>query len=132
MAEIGLGTVYDIPSAKRWLAGTFLFIRLGQNPNHYKIDGDALDQSLDDRIERICLRDVGLLLNTNLVTSDGKLKSTEFGDAMTRYYVKFLTMQALLRLEPRSKTAQIVSRFTANMDELTSEAFCIGRSRRVP
>lgn len=109
MAEIGLGTIYDIPSAKRWLAGTFLFIRLGQNPRHYKIDGDALDQSLDDRIEKICQRDVGLLLSTNLISSDGKFKSTEFGDAMTRYYVKFLTMQALLRLEPRSKTCEILS-----------------------
>lgn len=109
MAEIGLGTIYDVPSAKRWLAGTFLFIRLGQNPSHYKIDGDALDQSLDDRIERICRRDVGLLLKTNLISSVGKLKSTELGDAMTRYYVKFLTMQALLRLEPRSKTSEIVS-----------------------
>lgn len=126
MAEIGLGTIYDIPSAKRWLAGTFLFIRLGQNPRHYKIDGDALDQSLDDRIEKICQRDVGLLLSTNLISSDGKFKSTEFGDAMTRYYVKFLTMQALLCLEPRSKTCEIVSNFGSNKDELMSAAFCIG------
>lgn len=126
MAEIGLGTIYDIPSAKRWLTGTFLFIRLGQNPNHYKIDGDAVEQSLDDRIERICRRDVGLLLNTNLISSGAKLKSTEFGDAMTRYYVKFLTMQALLRLQPRSKTSEIVSESSANRDELTSPAFCIG------
>ncbi|MCJ1469660.1 Sec63 [Pseudocyphellaria aurata] len=109
MAEIGLGTIFDIPSAKRWLGGTYLFIRLGQNPNHYKIDGDALDQSIDDRIERICRRDVALLLHTKLILSDGKLKSTEFGDAMTRYYVKFLTMQAFLRLGPRSKTSEILS-----------------------
>lgn len=126
MAEIGLGTICDILSAKRWLAGTFLFIRLGQNPNHYKLDGDALDQSLDDRLERICRRDIGLLLNTNLISSGGKLQSTEFGDAMTRYYVKFLTMQTLLRLEPRSKTSEIVSQFSANKDGLTSAAFCIG------
>ena len=26
-AEIGLGTVFDVPSAKRWLSGTFLFVR---------------------------------------------------------------------------------------------------------
>lgn len=88
-----------------------MFVRLGKNPDHYKIDDGALDQSLDDRIERICQRDVGLLLNAQLISSDGKLKSTEFGDAMARYYIKFKTMQILLRLEPRCKVSDIVSYF---------------------
>ena len=107
-AEIGLGTVYDIHSAKRWLAGTFLYVRLGKNPNFYKLDGDAPDLSLENRIERICQRDVGLLQKIELVTCTDKLSCTEFGDAMARYYVKFETMRGLLSLRPRSKMSDIV------------------------
>lgn len=108
-AEIGLGTVYDMRSAKRWLAGTFLCVRLGKNPDFYKLDGDAPDHNLDRRIEVICKRDVGLLEETRLVTCAEKLNCTEFGDAMSRYYVKFETMQGLLSLSPRSKMSDIVS-----------------------
>ena len=108
-AEIGLGTILDLYSAKRWLRGTFLYVRLGQNPNHYKLDGDAVGQSLDDRIERICKRDCALLEDTQLVSSfNGKLKATEFGNAMTRYCVQFATMQKFMRLGPRAKMSEIV------------------------
>ena len=108
-AEIGLGTIYDLYTAKRWLVGTFLCVRLRLNPEHYKLDGDAVSQNLDDRIERICRRDLELLEDTQLVTSGDRLKATGFGDAMARYYVKFETMQVFLRLQPRSKMSDIVS-----------------------
>ena len=108
-AEIGLGTIYNLYTAKRWLAGTFLYVRLGLNPEHYKLDGDAVAQNLDDRIERICRRDLELLEDTELVTSGDRLKATEFGDAMARYYVKFETMRVIMRLQPRSKISDIVS-----------------------
>lgn len=107
-AEIGLGTIHDLHTAKKWLAGTFLYVRLAKNPGHYKLDGDAVGQNLDDRIERICKRDLSLLEDTKLVSSDGKLMATEFGDAMARYYVKFETMRGFMRLEPRSKISDIV------------------------
>ncbi|KAL8901398.1 MAG: hypothetical protein Q9207_005230 [Kuettlingeria erythrocarpa] len=109
-AEIGLGTIHNLYTAKRWLAGTFLYVRLGHNPAHYKLDGDATNLNLDDRIERICQRDIDLLLEAQLVTWTGdRIKCTEFGDAMARYYVKFETMKGLLSLEPRSKMSDILS-----------------------
>ncbi|KAI4288399.1 MAG: hypothetical protein L6R35_002340 [Caloplaca aegaea] len=109
-AEIGLGTIHDLHTAKRWLAGTFLYVRLGHNPAHYNLDGDATNLNLDDRIERICHRDVDLLVEAQLVADVGeKLKCTEFGDAMARYYVKFETMKGILSLEPRSKMSDILS-----------------------
>ncbi|KAL8655597.1 MAG: hypothetical protein Q9226_002980 [Calogaya cf. arnoldii] len=97
-------------TAKRWLEGTFLYVRLGQNPGHYNLDGDATNLNLQDRIERVCQRDIDLLLDAQLVT-DGvdRIKCTEFGDAMARYYVKFETMKGLLSLEPRSKMSDILS-----------------------
>ena len=111
-AEIGLGTIYDLHTARRWLGGTFLQVRLRLNPEHYKLDGDAVTQNLDDRIERICKRDLELLEGTQLVTSGERLKATEFGDAMARYYVKFKTMEVFMRLQPRSKMSDIVSQIS--------------------
>lgn len=108
-AEIGLGSIYDLHTAKKWLAGTFLYVRVRLNPEHYKLDGDAVAQNLEDRIERICRRDLALLKDTQLVTSGDRLKATEFGDAMARYYIKFETMQVFMRLPPRSKMSDIVS-----------------------
>ena len=108
-AEIGLGTIYDLYIAKKWLAGTFLYVRLGLNFKHYQLDGDAVELNLDERIERIWKRDLDLLKEAKLVTSSDRLKATEFGDAMARYYVKFNTMQVLMRLQPRSKMSDIVS-----------------------
>jgi len=108
-AEIGLGTIYDLHTAKRWLSGTFLYVRLVQNPDHYKLDGDPMHQNLDDRIEHICKRDLALLEDAQLISSsEGKLKATECGDAMARYYVKFETMQVFMRLQSRAKISDIV------------------------
>ncbi|KAI4104557.1 MAG: hypothetical protein LQ339_003860 [Xanthoria mediterranea] len=108
-AEIGLGTIYSLYTAKRWLAGTFLYVRLGQNPGHYQLDGDATNLNLDNRIERVCQRDIDLLLDAQLVTDAvDRIKCTEFGDAMARYYIKFETMKGLLSLEPRSKMSDIL------------------------
>ncbi|KAI4178367.1 MAG: hypothetical protein L6R41_008418 [Letrouitia leprolyta] len=109
-AEMGLGTIYNLHTAKRWLSGTFLCVRLGRNPLHYRLDGDAAGLDLDDRVERICRRDIDLLREAQLVTNVAdKIKCTEFGDAMARYYVQFETMKCLLNLEPRSKMSDILS-----------------------
>ncbi|KAM0806302.1 putative DEAD/DEAH box DNA helicase [Usnea florida] len=108
-AEIGLGTIYNLYTAKRWLAGTFLSVRLRLNPEHYKLDDNAVTQNLDHRIEHICRRDLELLEQTQLITSSDRLKATEFGDAMARYFVKFQSMQIFMRLQPRSKMSDILS-----------------------
>ena len=107
-AEVGLGTIYDLPSAKKWLAGTFLYVRLGQNPDHYKLDGDARGLNLDDRIARICQKNISLLQGENLVAPEKKLACTEFGHAMSRYYVNFESMRNLLSLSPGAKASDIV------------------------
>jgi ATP-dependent DNA helicase HFM1/MER3 len=109
-AEIGLGTVTDLASAKRWLASTFLFVRLGQNPNHYRLKEDVTSKNDKELLEQICSKDIALLRGADLVTEKGKLSCTEFGDAMGRYYVKFDTMKILLSLAPKAKVHEIVSR----------------------
>ena len=108
-AEIGLGTVSSASSAKKWLSGTFLYVRLKDNPEHYKIDGDTPGRNLDERLEHICSKGIAMLEENDLVCSSPKLHCTEFGEAMARYYLQFETMKIFLALSPKSKTSEILS-----------------------
>lgn len=130
-AEIGLGTIYDLYTAKRWLGGTFLSVRLGQHPEHYKLDGDPIGQNLDDRIEHICKRDLELLEGAKLIScSDRKLKSTESGDAMARYYIKFETMRIFMRLPPRAKLSDIVRPIVLSWRRFADKYSCLLSSKQ--
>ena len=118
-AEIGLGTIYDLPSAQRWLEGSFLFVRLRSNPTFYKleqsVEGDiALDA--DSLIGRICQNDIKLLQGAGLVTNASRFHITELGDAMARYCVKFETMKTILALPPKAKVSEVVSGCLASED----------------
>ncbi|EMC98517.1 hypothetical protein BAUCODRAFT_67333, partial [Baudoinia panamericana UAMH 10762] len=108
-AEIGLGTVTNVASAKRWLSGTFLYVRLKENPDHYQLATAASGHSLDERLESICRNSIAELQESDLVTASPTLHSTEFGDAMARYYVQFPTMKVFLGLPPRAKISEILS-----------------------
>lgn len=110
-AEIGLGTVRDMPSAKKWLAGTFLFVRLRSNPSHYRMEenNNTHCHDEDELLEQICHKDIKLLQDADLITREGRLKCTEFGDAMARYCIKFETMKVVLSMPPKAKMSEIVS-----------------------
>jgi ATP-dependent DNA helicase HFM1/MER3 len=108
-AEIGLGTVTSISTAKEWLTSTFLFVRLRANPDHYRIDGDEPDHSLSERLERICSKYVSQLQEINLVKTNADLECTEFGEAMARYSLKFETMKVFLALPSKAKISEILS-----------------------
>ncbi|KAF2203355.1 P-loop containing nucleoside triphosphate hydrolase protein [Delitschia confertaspora ATCC 74209] len=108
-AEIGLGTISDLNSAKKWLAGTFLYVRLQQNPQYYKLEGSRSGQAIDEQLDEICTRDITLLQGTSLVHEGEHLRCTEFGDTMARYYVQFETMRGFVGLKPKSKISEILS-----------------------
>lgn len=108
-AEIGLGIVKNKQSALKWLRGTFMCVRLKANPDHYRIEGDAPSRNLDERLERICSRNIDLLREHSLVAGSDQVSTTEFGDAMARYYVEFETMKILLGLPPRAKISEMAS-----------------------
>lgn len=111
-SEIGLGTVSDITSATKWLASTFMFVRLQKNPRHYQLEGQVEENGHDDLLASICAKDINLLREARLVTGAPHFKCTEFGDAMARYYIKFETMKAVLAMAPKAKISEIVRRFT--------------------
>ncbi|EED17429.1 DEAD/DEAH box DNA helicase (Mer3), putative [Talaromyces stipitatus ATCC 10500] len=108
-AEISLGTVSDIQSAVKWLAGTFLFVRLRRNPTRYKLKENADRRDEDEMLQQICEKNVKLLQDAELVVRGGAFKSTPWGEAMARYYIKFETMKIILGLPPRTKTSEILS-----------------------
>jgi ATP-dependent DNA helicase HFM1/MER3 len=108
-SEIGLGTVHDVYSAKRWLAGTFLSVRMRLNPTYYKFNCDTGSRDPDERLEGICERDIELLKSTNLITEDQRFTCTEYGQAMSKYMVQFETMKLLLSIPKNAKMTQIVS-----------------------
>lgn len=108
-AEIGLGTVYDQASAKQWLASTFLYVRLGRNPSHYEFREDCQFSSKDELLDQLCEKHISSLQDVDLVSKTTRLRSTEFGDAMAKYYVCFDTMKLFLGLPPKAKLSEIVS-----------------------
>ncbi|EME83928.1 uncharacterized protein MYCFIDRAFT_202824 [Pseudocercospora fijiensis CIRAD86] len=108
-AEIGLGTVSNLSSAKQWLAGTFLYVRLKNNPEHYEIEGDAPGGSIDERLEKICREGITQLEDNDLIKGVIKYQCTEFGDSMSRYYIQFETMKSLLALPSKAKISEILS-----------------------
>jgi ATP-dependent DNA helicase HFM1/MER3 len=108
-SEIGLGTVHDVYSAKRWLAGTFLSVRMRKNPTYYKFDCDTGSRDADERLEGVCERGIELLKNTKLITDDQRFTCTEYGQAMAKYMVQFETMKLLLSIPKNATMTQIVS-----------------------
>ncbi|KAL5353668.1 ATP-dependent DNA helicase MER3 [Pseudogymnoascus australis] len=107
-SEIGLGTVHDLYSAKHWLAGTFMSVRMKQNPTFYKFSCDTGSRDPDERLEQVCERDIKMLQDTKLVTTDQRFTCTEYGQAMSRYMVKFETMQLLLSIPEHAGIGQIL------------------------
>lgn len=108
-AEIGLGTVSDTYSARKWLEGSFLHVRLKQNPSYYKLEDGSSERDLNETIADICDRNISLLAKENLISLEGSnYKCTEFGDAMSRYYLKFETMRTLLALKEKARLSDIV------------------------
>jgi ATP-dependent DNA helicase HFM1/MER3 len=108
-AEIVLGTIKDLASARKWLSSTFLYVRLKKNPGYYQLGGTTCGHSVDEQLDNICLREIKLLQESDLIVGDKQYRCTDFGDAMARYYVKFTTMKVFLGLPPKAQISEIVS-----------------------
>ncbi|KAH9950191.1 P-loop containing nucleoside triphosphate hydrolase protein [Amylocystis lapponica] len=97
-SEIGLGTITNLESAKDWLRNSFLFQRIQKNPKHYAI-GKENDQTWQDRIDVMVTQSVSKLQETQLVTNteetDGSFASTDFGDIMSKFYIRQTTVRHL-------------------------------------
>ncbi|KAF2400703.1 P-loop containing nucleoside triphosphate hydrolase protein [Trichodelitschia bisporula] len=108
-AEIGLGTITDLASAKKWLAGTFLQVRLRANPRHYRLKGASNCLAPDESLELICQRAVQSLREYDFVRGATRWTVSEFGRAMGRYSVKFETALTFRTLPFQAKLSEILS-----------------------
>ncbi|KAF3282660.1 Sec63 [Orbilia oligospora] len=105
-AEIGLGTITDIESAKQWLRSTFLYIRMKSNPAYYNFKFE----NIESEVESIMERDIDSLSEAGFVEwQQTKLKCLEPGDAMARYYIKFRTMKNIMELKEKAKVSEILT-----------------------
>jgi ATP-dependent DNA helicase HFM1/MER3 len=111
-SEIGLRTIHDVNGAKKWLAGTFLSVRMRQNPDYYKLEGVDHNKNTDERLQLVCERNIKLLQDSELVTTEDSFTCTDYGHAMSRYMVSFETMKLLLSLSNKAKPEEIVRYLT--------------------
>ncbi|KAG5354056.1 hypothetical protein C0989_009754 [Termitomyces sp. Mn162] len=108
-SEIGLGTITSISTAKTWLRGSFLFQRLQKNPNHYSLGKDD-NQTWEERVDELVLQSVEKLRQTQLVINgprSDQLISTDFGDIMSKLYIRQSTMGLILTLPERLTLREI-------------------------
>jgi ATP-dependent DNA helicase HFM1/MER3 len=108
-AEIGLGTVTDLVTARKWLDSTFLVVRMLRNPQYYKLD-NCTSTEIDASLQVIIERDVNLLLGAGLIIrNEGQLTITTNGELMAKFYVKFETMRRFAELKRKSSLSDVVS-----------------------
>ncbi|OSD08552.1 P-loop containing nucleoside triphosphate hydrolase protein [Trametes coccinea BRFM310] len=109
-SEIALGTITNMVSAKEWLHNSFLFRRLQKNPLHYDIRKEG-NKSWEQRMHDLVADSVKTLKDTELVTHEDRhdvLSSTEYGDIMSKFYIRQATMMTILKLPETASVREIV------------------------
>ncbi len=83
-SEIGLGTIKNMETAKEWIRHSFMFRRFTQNPRRYMSQEQPWKDGLDNMISKCIddLKDAQLL--TFVEGRSGTLRSTEFGEIMSK------------------------------------------------
>ncbi|CAJ2505682.1 Uu.00g130760.m01.CDS01 [Anthostomella pinea] len=108
-SEIGLGTIQDIQTAKKWVGGTFLSVRVRQSPSLYNLDNVHNAAGADEKMAEWCERDVKHLQEYGLITKHTPFSCTEYGRAMSRYMVQFETMKLLLSISRGAKIEEMIT-----------------------
>lgn len=124
-SEIVLGTITSLTTAIHWLKGTFLAVRLHENPNHYYqlANAAANSRTTDQQLEEICkvgisrLAEVGLLKYVDAEeleagaerSADSKFHGTEYGSAMSTYMIRFETMVQVVAFEKKMSIEQLLN-----------------------
>ncbi|KAI0950168.1 hypothetical protein AcV7_008716 [Taiwanofungus camphoratus] len=120
-SEVGLGTITDLDTAKKWLHSSFLYRRIKKNPKHYAI-GKESGQTWQERIDDMVTQSVEKLQETELITysdeNHSRLCSTEYGDIMSKFYVRQSTMSLILKLPERATSREILE-MISNAEEFS-------------
>jgi len=99
-SEIGLGTIKNMETGKEWIRHSFMFRRFAQNPHRYISQEQPPEGGLDNMISKCIddLRDAELL--TFAQGRSGELRSTEFGEIMSK--VRILKLGCLILAHRRT------------------------------
>ncbi|KAF8798145.1 P-loop containing nucleoside triphosphate hydrolase protein [Phlegmacium glaucopus] len=114
-SEIGLGTITDVNTAKFWLRASFLYQRIQRNPGYYALSLDG-KKSVRESVDDLVMQSIVQLEKTELVNHDGsngKLTSTEFGEIMSKLYIRRATMELILSLPEQATLREIVEVISA-------------------
>lgn len=101
-SEVGLRSPCTVADLERWLRGTFLYVRLQENPTYYQKEGDT-ESSLapQERLRQLFMEAVARLDKHSFLIkgNDGLLGSTEYGEILSKYFISFETMLSLVALD---------------------------------
>ncbi|KAF8334682.1 uncharacterized protein EI90DRAFT_3121120 [Cantharellus anzutake] len=135
-SEVALGTIVDEETAKKWLLNSFLFQRIQRNPAHYSgLNDDSVQGSWRDRLNDIVEQTLATLEEASLISRDSarandKIRITEAGEIMTKYYIRFSTMCAIQTLPEEVNLRQLFE-MLSQADELTELARLRVEEKRV-
>lgn len=98
-SEIGMGTITDIESAKKWLRGSFFYQRVQKHPDFYsleRLNGDQRSLSWQERLDHLVLSsirnlEINQLIEMKKETATECLISTEYGEIMSKVGLNALT-----------------------------------------
>ncbi len=111
-------TIYSSETASDWLKSTFFFTRFRTNPSAYQVDGlnYASDIDMDTLIRQFCDKKMKELLEAKIIDLvDRKYISTIYGEAMSRYYISFQTMNSIIQLKNALSIGDLVSVIVMNI-----------------
>lgn len=106
--EVSQGVITSADEAVDWVKGTFLYQRLQSHPLFYGFKGN--DSSLDDFILDKCTSAIGKLETINSITvrEDGTFSPDAGCHVMSRNFIDFDTMKAVVKLPHDSGPVQLL------------------------
>lgn len=130
-SEIATRTIKTLQDAYKWLRSSFLYVRIKANPEHYRAIVpsifDADDELGDDtgdiaclpptqpinpekRLEEMVADAVKQLKDEGLAEEigDDEIDSTDYGDMLCQYSIRFPTFLSLKNMDPGANAQQLV------------------------
>nr|DBA11284.1 TPA_inf: MER3 [Moesziomyces aphidis] len=111
-AEIGLRGRTTEADIEAWIRQSFMWIRLQKNPTYYldRDEGIGLD-SVSEILQHLSSRTLTALESASLISrteESGKIAATEYGDIMSRFFLRHKTMMALMAMPEHANTRAVL------------------------
>ncbi|PIL24262.1 hypothetical protein GSI_14015 [Ganoderma sinense ZZ0214-1] len=109
-SEVALGTITDTETAKEWLRRSFLYRRLQKNPAHYDFKQEG-NKTWQEKMDELVMESITTLTQADLVVLDAEdtsLSSTDYGDIMSKFYIRQGTMVQIMKLSDKATIREIL------------------------